>query len=107
MSLQNRFRFSCEFMDDELGLVYYNYRHLNPLDGKWINRDPIQEQGGWNLYGVGGNALYISFDYLGLWLSRRHRRLTRRPLSTYQFYLIISGTEISFYNKRRTVRNYR
>ncbi|MBT8771385.1 hypothetical protein HHJ04_09020, partial [Akkermansia muciniphila] len=96
MSLQNRFRFSCEFMDDELGLVYYNYRHLNPLDGKWINRDPIQEQGGWNLYGVGGNALYISFDYLGLWLSRRHRRLTRRPLSTYQFYLIISGTEISF-----------
>lgn len=56
----------------------------------------FRSRAGWNLYGVGGNALYISFDYLGLWLSRRHRRLTRRPLSTYQFYLIISGTEISF-----------
>ena len=24
-----------------LGLVYYNYRHLNPHDGRWISRDPI------------------------------------------------------------------
>jgi len=27
-------------MDDELGLIYYNYRHLNPRDGRWISRDP-------------------------------------------------------------------
>ena len=47
---ENKFRFSCEFSDDDLGLVYYNYRHLNPQDGRWINRDPISEQGGWNLY---------------------------------------------------------
>ena len=33
-------------MDDELELVYYNYRHLNPLDGRWISRDPIAENGG-------------------------------------------------------------
>uniref|UniRef100_UPI003AAF95A9 RHS repeat domain-containing protein n=1 Tax=Akkermansia sp. TaxID=1872421 RepID=UPI003AAF95A9 len=50
MAQENKFRFSCEYADDELGLVYYNYRHLNPADGRWINRDPIQEQGGWNLY---------------------------------------------------------
>ena len=31
---ENKFRFSCEYMDDELGLIYYNYRHLNPLDGR-------------------------------------------------------------------------
>ena len=31
-------------------MVYYNYRYLNPLDGRWINRDFINEQGGNNLY---------------------------------------------------------
>lgn len=28
-------------MDDELGLIYYNYRYLNPTDGRWINRGQI------------------------------------------------------------------
>ena len=31
MAQENKFRFSCEYADDELGLVYYNYRHLNPI----------------------------------------------------------------------------
>ncbi len=52
-------------MDDELGLVYYNYRHLNPTDGRWINRDPIQEQGGWNLYAFIRNRINIEVDLLG------------------------------------------
>ena len=34
MAQENKFRFSCEYMDDELGLIYYNYRHLNPNDGR-------------------------------------------------------------------------
>ncbi|MBD9269577.1 MAG: hypothetical protein EGQ81_00590, partial [Akkermansia sp.] len=46
MAQANKLRFSCEYADDELGLVYYNYRHLNPLDGRWISRDPIAENGG-------------------------------------------------------------
>ena len=32
--------------DEELALVYYNYRYYNPKDGRWINRDPIAEEGG-------------------------------------------------------------
>ena len=40
MAQENKFRFSSEYMDDELGLIYYNYRHLNPRDGRWISRDP-------------------------------------------------------------------
>ena len=64
MTRENKFRFSCEFSDDELGLVYYNYRHLNPADGRWINRDPIQEQSGWNLYAFIRNA--SGYDALGL-----------------------------------------
>ncbi len=38
----NPFRFSSEYADDTLGLVYYNYRHYNPLDGRWTSRDPVQ-----------------------------------------------------------------
>lgn len=53
-------------MDDELGLIYYNYRHLNPTDGRWINRDPIDEQGGANLYAFSGNAVINKLDLLGL-----------------------------------------
>ncbi|HCL32122.1 MAG TPA: hypothetical protein DHW50_00500, partial [Akkermansia sp.] len=66
MAQENKFRFSCEYADDELGLVYYNYRHLNPTDGRWINRDPIQEQGGWNLYSFINNSINIEADLLGL-----------------------------------------
>jgi hypothetical protein len=50
-----------------LGLVYYNYRHLNPADGRWINRDPIQEQSGWNLYSYIYNSPTISNDIIGLY----------------------------------------
>ena len=42
--------------DDDLALVYYNYRYYNPRDGRWINRDPIAEKGGWNLYAFLGNS---------------------------------------------------
>ncbi|MEG0588136.1 MAG: RHS repeat-associated core domain-containing protein, partial [Akkermansia sp.] len=44
------FQWSSEVYDAELGMVYYNYRHYNPTGGRWINRDPIAEQGGLNLY---------------------------------------------------------
>ena len=67
MAEENKFRFSCEYMDDELGLIYYNYRHLNPRDGRWISRDPIMEQGGWNLYSYIYNSPTISNDIIGLY----------------------------------------
>ena len=65
---ENKFRFSCEFMDDELGLIYYNYRYLNPTDGRWINRDLIREYGGRNLYGFIKNRIFKQLDYLGLYI---------------------------------------
>ena len=66
MAQENKFRFSCEYMDDELGLIYYNYRHLNPHDGRWISRDPVMEQGGWNLFAFVNNNGIINFDLVGL-----------------------------------------
>ena len=61
----NTFMFSSEVCDTETALVYYNYRHYNPVDGRWINRDPIGEKGGWNLYKVAMNNLLYATDRLG------------------------------------------
>ena len=52
----NPWRFSSEFYDSELDLVYYNYRHYSPALGRWLSRDPIEEQGGRNLYAFVGNV---------------------------------------------------
>ena len=64
----NPFRFSSEFYDPELDLIYYNYRHYSPSLGRWLSRDPIEEQGGLNLYAFCKNNGISSFDYLGEFL---------------------------------------
>ena len=61
----NPIRFSSEIWDVSLGLVQYNYRPYNPPDARFINRDPIEEEGGLNLYVVAGNATINLWDYLG------------------------------------------
>ena len=62
----NPFRFSSEYADDTLGLVYYNYRHYNPLDGRWTSRDPIGEEGGLNVYIYVNRNPLAYIDTLGL-----------------------------------------
>ena len=61
----NPFRFSSEFYDSELDLVYYNYRHYSPADGRWLSRDSIEEQGGWNLYAFVANRPINGMDFNG------------------------------------------
>ena len=61
----NPFRFSSEYHDDETGLVYYNYRYYSPELGRWISRDPIEEEGGVNLYAMVGNNPVNKFDRFG------------------------------------------
>ena len=65
-SLGQPVQWSGEMHDEEPALVYYNYRYYNPKDGRWINRDPIAEEGGWNLYAFLGNSTQDKFDALGL-----------------------------------------
>ena len=47
----NAYKFSTKYADDETELCYCGYRYLSPTIGRWINRDPIQEEGGVNLNG--------------------------------------------------------
>ena len=63
---ENPFRFSTKFFNDETGHYYYGYRYYDPRDGRWLNRDPIGEHGGANLYAFVGNDGVNWLDYLGL-----------------------------------------
>jgi RHS repeat-associated protein len=60
------FGFSTKYLDSETSLNYYGIRHYSPNSGRWINRDPIEERGGVNLYGMVGNTPVCKWDYLGL-----------------------------------------
>ena len=58
-------RFSTKYFDPETGLHYYGYRFYAPMLGRWINRDPIEEEGGENLYAFCDNGYLYRIDYLG------------------------------------------
>jgi len=38
-----------------VGVTDYGYRYYDPATGRWPSRDPIEEQGGMNMYGFVGN----------------------------------------------------
>lgn len=47
-------------------LYYYGLRYYNSAIGRWLSRDPIEEDGGIPLYGFVGNWPVSGWDYLGL-----------------------------------------
>ncbi|MDF3128924.1 RHS repeat-associated core domain-containing protein [Kiritimatiellaeota bacterium B1221] len=59
------FGFSTKYQDTETGYYYYGFRYYDPETGRWPNRDPIEESGGYNLYGFVGNDAITRIDYLG------------------------------------------
>ena len=61
-----KFRFSTKYYDEETGWYYYGYRYYDPVTGRWPSRDPIEEQGGINLYGFVSNDGVNRWDFLGL-----------------------------------------
>lgn len=65
LALENRFRFSTKYSDDESDFIYYGHRFYSPSLGKWLSRDPIDEFGGWNLYGFASADPVNRIDYLG------------------------------------------
>ena len=51
------FGFSTKYHDREVGLITYQLRSYSPCLGRWLNRDPIEEDGGANLYGFVNNTV--------------------------------------------------
>ena len=48
------------------GVTDYGFRYYNSDTGRWLSRDPIEEEGGLNLYGFVGNDPVNAGDLLGL-----------------------------------------
>ena len=102
--LLNPWRFSSEFVDDKLELIYYNYRHYDLIEGRWLTRDLIEEEGTINLYMVCDNG-GKDFDFIGL-LSIKdiingfshftgEKELWRQPLGSGFVILNLSFPEVS------------
>jgi RHS repeat-associated protein len=67
MGKKNPLRFSTKFTDTESGLLYYGHRYYNPSTGRWLSRDPIEEEGGDNLYIFLDNDPVGYVDAVGLY----------------------------------------
>ena len=70
----NPFRFSTKYADAETGLLDYGYRYYNPGTGRWLSRDPDDEEGGLNLHAFVENDAVSSTDPLGLWKWKEGKR---------------------------------
>jgi RHS repeat-associated protein len=62
---ENPWRFSTKPFDAETGLGYWGYRYYSPTLGRWMNRDPIGEDGGVALYILAANVPNGRYDRLG------------------------------------------
>ena len=61
------FLFHGQFEDEETSWQNYGYRFYVPELGRWINRDPIGERGGVNLFAMVINNPIRWVDFLGRW----------------------------------------
>lgn len=59
-------QWSSEYHDAELGLIYYNYRYYNPVDGRWTRRDPFIMMDTYSKYSFINNNPLVENDLLGL-----------------------------------------
>ena len=73
-------RFSTKPYDPEFGLYYYGYRFYSPSLGRFLNRDPIEESGGANLYAFCSNDPVSRFEMLGLFGFWRNPSRTERDI---------------------------
>ena len=64
---ENSWRFSSEFYENDLDLIYYNYRHYEPIKGRWLSADfAPHEISGLNKYAYCYNYPLSLTDYIGL-----------------------------------------
>ncbi len=66
LAAENPFRFSSQMVEPNTGLYGFAYRFYDPPLQRWLNRDPIGESGGVNLYQAFGGDPVNQIDPFGL-----------------------------------------
>ena len=77
--VQSDFRYTGHYFHEKSGLSLAPFRAYNSNLGRWISRDPIEENGGANLYGYVSNNPISLWDPFGLF---DKSRLTGQTLET-------------------------
>ncbi len=65
-TFHSRYQFASKEYDAASGLNYYGYRLYASETGRWLSRDPLEEDGGENLFAFCGNEPVNKADFLGL-----------------------------------------
>ncbi len=77
--------FSTKYHDREVGLIAYQLRSYSPALGRWLNRDPIEEEGGVNIFVFCRNNPLITYDKNG------EAYFAYRPLDSFLFRHFVIG----------------
>jgi RHS repeat-associated protein len=62
----NLYRFASKELHPNSGLIYFGFRYYGPNLQRWLNADPLEEEGGINLYLYAGNGPVSGLDPWGL-----------------------------------------
>ena len=65
LAAANPWRFSSEYAEDDTATVYYNYRHYEPVTGRWVQRDIVGDAFSWAPYSFVRNDPILNNDYIG------------------------------------------
>ena len=71
------YRFSTKYTDDETGLIYYGYRYYSQTLGRWVSRDPVNEEGFRSIGGAGSHHAYRLNEDANLFRTDDNRPLDR------------------------------
>jgi len=103
--VDNPYQWSTKLYHEPSGLVAYEYRFYDPNLGRWLNRDPIEETGGKNIYSFVNNRMNNAVDPHGLFLVEvgevivaQSARSAMRPgtQNLVGAIVIVSGTTVGF-----------
>ena len=78
--LRNPLRYSSEYMDEAIGVIYFINRIYNPADGRWISIDPFFINISFAEYHYCLNSPIANNDWIGLVFSETIEKMTLAEL---------------------------